>query len=87
MRIPTAPRVRVNQPWSAASSMVSIGATAPPTLAARNSAGSSMAPKWRPMKIIGPPEANASSMTSGVSTIRRSSRSAAWMAGVRATSR
>ena len=55
--------------------------------AARNSAGSSMAPKWRPMKIIGPPEANASSTTSGVSTIRRSSRSAARMAGVRATSR
>ena len=36
---PTAPRVRTNQPWSAGSSMVSIGATAPPTLAARNSAG------------------------------------------------
>ena len=59
------PRVRVNQAWSAASSMVSIGATAPPTRDARKSAGSSMAPKWRPMNMTVRPGSNARATTSG----------------------
>ena len=51
IRTPVAPRVRTNQACSAGSSMVSIGATAPPTRAARNRPGSSIEPKWRPTKI------------------------------------
>ena len=47
------PAVRTNQACSAGSSIVSIGATAPPTRSARNRAGSSMAPKWRPTKMTG----------------------------------
>ena len=53
MRTPTAPRVRTNQACSSGSSIVSIGATAPPTRVASSSAGSSIAPKWRPTKIDG----------------------------------
>ena len=68
MRTPTAPRVRTNQACSAGSSMVSIGATAPPSRTARNRAGSSIAPKCRPMNTTGPP-ANAAATVSGVSIV------------------
>ena len=54
-------------PGGAASSTVSIGATAPPTRAARKSAGSSIAPKCSPTKSTVRPGANASTTISGVS--------------------
>ena len=64
-----------------------MGPTASPTLAAMNSAGSSIAPKWSPMKMAGRPGVNASSTASGVSTTIRDWTSSRLKTGVRATSR
>ena len=69
IRTPAAPRVRTNQACSAGSSIVSIGATAPPTREARNRAGSSSEPKWRPTKRTALPGTNASATSSGVSSV------------------
>ena len=58
------------RPGAPASSTVSMGATAPPTRAARKSAGSSIAPKCSPTNSTARPGANASTTISGVSTSR-----------------